>query len=242
MGCESVEADVWLYNDTLYVGHEVLALTQERTFDSLYIQPILNVLNRQNPKGQIVQSDEKNGVFDAASDQTLYLWVDVKRDGSNTWPLVVQALEPLRQGGYLTRVNGTTIIPGAVTVIGTGNTPLDQIEGVEDRDYFFDADLALLNSTQSRITSLVSPIASTDFSRYIGHIKGDTFNDTQLATLRDQIAVAASKGIGARYWETPSYPVSTRNAVWKTLVIEGVALINADDLPAAAGFTGGASW
>jgi hypothetical protein len=37
VGAISTESDVWLYNGTLYVGHEQGALTPQRTFESLYI-------------------------------------------------------------------------------------------------------------------------------------------------------------------------------------------------------------
>lgn len=95
-GCFSIESDVWLYNDTLYVGHERAALTKERTFEALYINPLLDVLKKQNPKSIFVEDDaEKLGVFDTNSGQTLYLWVDVKTEGKSTWEAVVKALEPL---------------------------------------------------------------------------------------------------------------------------------------------------
>ncbi|KAK5953483.1 hypothetical protein OHC33_005427 [Knufia fluminis] len=238
VGCVSVEADVWLYNETLHVGHEQAALTQSRTFDSLYIQPILSVLQRENPTSLFADEKTHNGVFDASAGQTLYLFVDLKTDGAETFPYVIRALEPLRSAGYLTSYNGTHITEGAVTVIGTGNTPLDQVAPVANRDYFYDANLALLSTTQQNITSDISPIASTQFSRYIGEINGTEFNSTQLATLQDQLAVAKERGIGGRYWDTPAWPVSKRNAVWSELTRAGVALLNADDLPAAAGFTG----
>jgi hypothetical protein len=64
------------------------------------------------------------GVFDRDGGQTLYLFVDVKTDGFTTWPYVVQALQPLREKGWLTRVNGTTVINGPITVVGTGNSSL----------------------------------------------------------------------------------------------------------------------
>jgi hypothetical protein len=41
-----------------------------------------------------------------------------------------------------------------------------------------------------------------------------------------------------RYWDQPAWPIATRNAIWTTLVQEGVGLINADDLAEAAGFGG----
>lgn len=248
VGCVSIEADVWLVNDTLLIGHERSALTSARSFDSLYIQPILSVLRRENPITQYIQTPTRNGVYDTASDQTLYLFVDLKTDGPTTWPYAIRALEPLRQAGYLTTYtrnsSGEYITPGPVTVIGTGNTPLNQVQPLASRDYFFDANLALLSTTQSNITSYVSPIASTQFSRYIGSPNATTldFNSTQLQTIQTQIAFAKSKGIGGRYWDTPAWPVSTRDAVWKELVGQGVALLNADDLLAAAGFTGPAGW
>jgi len=49
-GVASVEADVWLVGDTLFVGHELAALSKDRTFDSLYVQPLLTIIKNQNPK------------------------------------------------------------------------------------------------------------------------------------------------------------------------------------------------
>ena len=96
VGAVSVEADVWLYNGTLYVGHEQGALTNARTFESLYINPILDTLNRQNPTNSpFLPAPTHNGVFDTNGAQTLYLFVDVKTPGNTTWPYVVKALEPL---------------------------------------------------------------------------------------------------------------------------------------------------
>ena len=96
VGAVSVEADVWLYNGTLHVGHEQGALTNERTFESLYINPILDTLHRQNPiKSPFLAAPTHNGVFDTNGAQTLYLFVDVKTSGNTTWPYVVKALEPL---------------------------------------------------------------------------------------------------------------------------------------------------
>ena len=227
---------MWLVNGTLYIGHELSALTPARTFDGLYIQPLLDVLTRQNPTNTFVTTRTRNGVYDTSSGQTLALFVDVKTNGATTWPAVVSALQPLRSAGYLTTFNGTGVTPGPITVIGTGNTPLNQIQPIQQRDYFFDAGLTLLSTTQSNITAAVSPVASTDFMAAIGPVNGTTLNSTQSAALKSQIAVAKSKGILARYWDTPAWPINTRNALWEILLENGVGLLNADDLPAAAGF------
>lgn len=176
-------------------------MTYARTFDSLYIQPILSVLKKQNPSSPFVTAPTHNGVFDTSSGQTLYLWVDVKTNGTITWPYVVKALEPLRQGGWLTKYNGTGITNGTVTVIGTGNTPRDQVESQTNRDYFFDGPLSTLNSSaNSNVTQFLSPIASTSFLQSFGWPKDGKLNETALAKLRGQISSAASRGIGTRYW------------------------------------------
>ena len=123
---------------------------------------------------------------------------------------------------------------GAITVIGTGNTPYDMVGPVADRDYFFDANLETLDDPENQdITSVISPIASGGFTRAIESVAPEAdpiLNDKQMSTLRAQIATAKEKGIGARYWDTPYFPVRTRNLVWRTLLHEGVALLNADDL------------
>ncbi|KAJ6186039.1 hypothetical protein N7519_007340 [Penicillium mononematosum] len=240
-GCMSTEADVWLYNGTLYVGHDESALTESRTLESLYINPILDVLERQNPDSAFISSPTKNGVWDTVPDQTFYLFIDVKTSGPETFEAVIDALEPLREKGYLTTVkDGKNVTNGPVTVIGTGETPFDMVAPVKDRDYFFDAPLADLSDPKyAGVTSAVSPIASTDFQEAVGKITVDTdpiLSDDQVKALRAQIAIANERGIGARYWNTPYFPVRTRNLVWRALLREGVILLNVDDLDAVASY------
>lgn len=237
-GAISVEADVSLINGTLYIGHELSALSDKRTLDSLYIQPLLQTIRATNPWTKFVPvNSTRNGVFDTSSGQTFYLWIDLKTNGTTTWPAVIKALQPLRDAGYLTTYNGTTVTKGPVTVIGTGNTPRNLVQGVAPRDYFWDAPVAKLDSPEFRnITADVSPIASGSFGSIIGEVRNRTLSEAQLETLKSQIEVAEARGMGVRYWETPLWPVATRNAVWRTLWEEGVTLVNVDDLSAAAGF------
>ncbi|PTU17775.1 hypothetical protein P175DRAFT_0504528 [Aspergillus ochraceoroseus IBT 24754] len=239
-GCISTEADVWLYNGTLYVGHDESSLTEERTLESLYINPILDVLERQNPKSRFLTSPTNNGVFDTDTSQTLYFFIDVKTAGPETFEAVISALEPLRRQGYLTTLkNNKTLTEAPITVIGTGNTPYDMVGPVADRDYFYDGPLSeLSNSEYADLTSLISPIASTSFTSAVGDLAlsgGDTvLSEQQLEVLRSQISVAKERGILSRYWGAPYYPIRARNLLWRTLIQEGVGLLNADDLDAAA--------
>lgn len=165
--------------------------------------------------------------------ETLYLFVDVKTDGNSTFPAVVDALQPLRDAGYLTTFDGSTVTQGPVTVIGTGNTPLSQVQGVAPRDYFWDAPIPIL----AAISSDVSPIASTNFNVFFPGVRGaDGLNDAQKVLLAAQVALAKVKGMKLRFWDQPGWPVGTRNGVWRALWDGGVDLLNVDDLEAATNF------
>ncbi|PYI06115.1 hypothetical protein BO78DRAFT_461487 [Aspergillus sclerotiicarbonarius CBS 121057] len=234
-GCISTEADVWLYNGTLYVGHDESSLTEDRTLEALYINPMLDVLKGQNPTSRFVTAPTNNGVFDTTTTQTLYFFIDVKTSGPETFQAVIDALQPLREKGYLTTLtNNDTLIHAPITVIGTGNTPLNMVGPVADRDYFFDAPLhALDESRYAEIDEFISPIASTNFEAVVGPIRQE-MSEEQREAIREQINIAAKRGIGARYWGTPYWPIRVRDSVWRVLVEEGVMLLNADDLDAVA--------
>ncbi|KAE8139441.1 histone acetylation protein-domain-containing protein [Aspergillus pseudotamarii] len=193
-GCVSTEADVWLYNGTLYVGHDESSLTEERTFESLYVNPMLDVLKRQNPQTRFVTSPTKNGVFDTTTSQTLYFFVDVKTSGPETFEAVISALEPLRKEGYLTSLkDNKTVTSGPITVIGTGNTPLDMVGPVANRDYFFDAHLDALEENPE-ITSLISPIASTSFQETVGSVTYNSMSKVDV-DLGDLLAKVLPTGV-----------------------------------------------
>ncbi|KAL9113107.1 MAG: hypothetical protein Q9227_002719 [Pyrenula ochraceoflavens] len=143
-GCIGVEADVWLFEDELYVGHTTSSLTPQRTLRNLYIDPLLDILQKQNPitKFHPDPEDRPQGVFDTNPDQTLVLLIDFKTTGRALWPHVYSQLEPLRTKGYLSYFNGTAVVEGPITVVATGNAPFDLLTAnTTHRDIFFDAPL-----------------------------------------------------------------------------------------------------
>lgn len=87
-GCIGVEADIWLFADNeLYVGHDLPSLTPNRTLKSLYIDPLVSILEGQNPTIEFYHDIEsKNGVFDTNPEQTLVLLIDFKTAGAPLFP------------------------------------------------------------------------------------------------------------------------------------------------------------
>ena len=239
-GCTSVEADVWLTNGDLQVGHSKSSLKQERTLRSLYVDPLVKILSHQNPSVDNT-STSVNGVFDTDPDVSLTLLIDIKTDGPQTLPTVLDQLEPLRSRGWLTHFNGSDIVKGPIKVVGTGNTPFDLLSSNETyRDIFFDAPLDQLWGEDApadveKYTSQNSDYASVSFDVAIGKLYMGVMTPAQVRTVRGQVQAAQSKGLRARYWDTPSWPVSSREHVWDVLVREGADMLNVDDLKAASG-------
>lgn len=238
-GCIGVEADVWLLdsagNETLLVGHETAALQPNRTFRSLYVDPLVRILERQNPSHRFY-NESRRGVFDVDPAQTLALLVDVKTDGASTWREVVRELEPLRSRGWLSRFDNGKVTYGPITVVGTGNTPFDALVANSTyRDYFFDAPLDQLGDEKgSRYDSTNSYYASVSLGKSIGSAWLGELNPGQQRKLREQVEAAHKKGLKARYWDLPAWPIHVRNGVWSSLVKAGVDLLNVDDLRSAS--------
>jgi hypothetical protein len=96
-----VEADIWLRNDSnsnteLLVGHTIGSLKEDRTLETLYLDPLLKILENQN--GILINDQNRTsrvpvGVFDTSVNTTLVLLLDFKSNGTTLWPVVYQKLE-----------------------------------------------------------------------------------------------------------------------------------------------------
>ncbi|KAL2819121.1 PLC-like phosphodiesterase [Aspergillus granulosus] len=201
-GCVGVEADVWLFDDELYVGHSRSSLTPSRTLRSMYIDPLMRIIERQNPITHYnpVLDEPRNGVFDTNPSQSLIFLIDFKTSGEETWDYVVAQLTPLRESGYLTYYNGTDIINGPITVVGTGNTPFNRVtENSKYRDIFFDAPLDRLVDKVDRIeppAARVEARADNSGQGLSGIADGDIEPDTFDTTNSYYASVSFKKAVG----------------------------------------------
>ncbi|KAI3584205.1 hypothetical protein IWW34DRAFT_863179 [Fusarium oxysporum f. sp. albedinis] len=157
-GCPSVEADVWNEDDDLYVAHRHFQLEANHTLESLYINPLIGIFDRQRDTfscgrempchSPSTVNEPLAGLFESDPDRPLVVLIDFKTDGNATWEKLQRQLEPLRRRNLLTHFNGTAIVPGPVVIVGTGNTPFDKITANNTyRDVFYDAPLDLLADT-----------------------------------------------------------------------------------------------
>ncbi|KAJ5930790.1 hypothetical protein N7466_006283 [Penicillium verhagenii] len=161
-GCSSVEADVWLDGPDLRVGHTSSTLLEGHTFRSLYLDPLLQILEKNNPlpstsnaspsapgsasvqgrRTRRRREDELVGLFGNDPAQTLTILVDFKDDPERIWDALMQDLKPLREAGFLSFFNGSERIVRPVTIVATGEAPFHRIlENENHRDIFYDAPL-----------------------------------------------------------------------------------------------------
>ncbi|KAI4233128.1 MAG: hypothetical protein LQ349_004595 [Xanthoria aureola] len=248
-GCISVEADVWLRDGDLLVGHTQKSLTAARTLQSLYLDPLLSILARQNAAENMSESSSGHtafpfaanisGIFETNTSVSLTLLVDIKTDGRATLPVIQRQLEPLREKGWLTHTSDSTLVRGPITIVGTGNTPFDQIQAEKgNRDIFFDAPLAQFWGEDIKVASTNRTVfnpqnslyASAPFSEVIGKPWHGVLRPAQVELIRAHVQAAAAQGLKVRYWDTPAWPVKVREHVWDVLVKEGVGVLNVDDL------------
>jgi hypothetical protein len=251
-----VEADLWLISNKLYVGHSEIELTDERTLQSLYVNPLVEVLERMNSLTDTDNARPPIGVFYQDPAQTLVLMIDFKTP--DLWEHVVQQLAPLRERGFLTYWNGRIRIERPVTVVATGSAPFDLLIRNETyRDVFYDAPLAALEDVQgsewsARSSTLgnfleqdnpdSSPYkynpsnsyyASSSLTRAVGRLYGFSFTQPQIELIRSQVQRARDRGLVPRYWGTPRWPRGLRDEIWSVLLHKHVGVLNVDDLRAA---------
>lgn len=260
-GCTSIEVDVWAFDNELYVGHYTRDLVLNRTLRSLYLDPLIALLNARNPSSNFSKplhvqhgshtspetqqhqheaDRQKNGIFPLHPNQTLILLIDFKNNGSLILSLVQDALAPLREKGYLTHFNGTHTVSGPLTVVATGHAPFELlIANPTYRDIFFDAPLAQVSApSEDRYNTQTSYLASANFRRVVGHLwlpwRWGRFYSSNLKRVRGLLAEARRRGLKTRFWGMPSWPRGLRDAIWEVLVREGVDLLNGDDLAGMA--------
>lgn len=263
-GCISVEADIWLTDmrddSELYVGHSMSSLKQGRTLRSMYIDPLLELLDATNRNNT---SDQIKGVFDTAPAQALILLIDIKNKPGLSYDALSKHIEPFRARNYLTYHNESALVPGPLTIVATGSTPYASIlaQPPKRRDIFFDAPLDALTPFPIPPTTETDPprirktpksfqdyntTTSLYASASLRHVLGPnpfpfffswSPTSSQLDRIRSATAAAHSRGLQVRWWDTPAWPRS-KTWLWRFLIGENADVLNVDDLSAAGSWEG----
>ncbi|MCS6920233.1 MAG: phosphatidylinositol-specific phospholipase C/glycerophosphodiester phosphodiesterase family protein, partial [Fimbriimonadales bacterium] len=202
----SVEADIFLVDGKLLVGHDTHELRPDRTLESLYLEP-LRARARQH-RGKIHP--------DAPY---FYLLIDVKSEAQSTYAALRQTLELYDE--LFTRYEGERAVPQAVTAVLSGNrVALEQLRRERVRWVGFDGRLGDLDGDAP--PSLM-PWVSDNWTRLFRWNGRGAFPDSEREQLQRLVQRAHAKGYRLRFWATADSP-----PMWETLWDAGLDLIGTD--------------
>lgn len=206
-GFTSIEADVFLVEGQLLVAHNFWDVSNERSLEKLYLRPLQE---RAAANGGQIYKDGP----------TITLLVDIKKDGVAAY----KALDTLL-AKYESLISVTTdgeYTEKAVTVIISGDRPIQEIEGSQPRRAGIDGRIADLDSDKP--ASLL-PLISDNWTNHFKYRGVGQMPDAERSKLQDIVARAHAKGRRVRFWAAPEAP-----DLWRELKDAGVDLIGTDDL------------
>ena len=196
----SIEADIFYFNDSLFVGHTFSDIQKKRTLNAFYLEPLNKKLieNNQHPY--------------ADSSMSLQLLIDIKTDPLRTIHKLIEQLQKFPN----------IITSKGVKIVITGNRP-KQNEWTSYPSYiYFDGDLDKNYSTNELIKVGLFSADFTQYSNWNGkgimvkadHIKIDSI-----------ISAVHQKGKKIRFWASPDYANS-----WIQFMKMKVDYINTDHI------------
>jgi alkaline phosphatase len=196
----SMEADIFLSNDSLIVGHTTNDLVYKRTLQNLYLTPLQNEVVKHN------------GYPYADTSLSLQMLIDLKTEGVPTLQKLVDVLQT-----YPSLIHSNKI-----QFVITGNRPVQQSFTQYPSYIYFDGELHLDYSADalSRIVML-----SDDFADYT-HWNGKgrlTEHDQQI--LQTAVAKAHALHKKVRFWDAPDFI----NA-WQQFMALDMDYINTDHI------------
>lgn len=204
----SVEADIFLADDELQVGHFRFQLKKGRTLQSLYLEPLRQRI-RQN--GGSVYKDSK---------LPFTLLIDLKTNGESTWPTLNKALT--QYGDILTSVTDGNQTLGAVSVVISGNRPMQLIAKTNPRFCGVDGRLTDLDSDKP---AHLMPLISDNWFKNFQWAGDGPMPLAQRTKLHAHVTKAHAAGRKVRYWATPE-----NENLWKELHAAKVDMLNTDQL------------
>lgn len=195
----SIEADLFLVNDSLYAAHNREDIKPQRTFSNLYLNPILQEI--RNNGGQIY----------AQKDLTLQLLIDLKTPADETLAALVKVLKP----------HEAILAPkGPVKIVVSGNTPSPEAFVKYPPFIFFDGRPEVPYTPQQLTRIGLISQAFQKYSRWNGEGDLPEKDKKALSRVIDQVHKQDKK---IRFWATPDN-INT----WKTMMNLKVDYLNTD--------------
>jgi hypothetical protein len=218
LGYGSIEADVFLVDGELLVGHDQGDLRPGRTLRAMYLDPLVEY-------AKVHEEKRKRG-----ADAPLILLVDIKADGLAVYRALHEMLE--QRFSIFTELRNGVVIPRAVTVILSGDSPREELKAQTQRWAFVDgheSDL-LCESAAAVPVSLVPLVSMSWPSQFKWNGQGE-MPEVERRKLEGLVAAAHARGYLIRFWGAPAI-----SNAWDVQWDAGADLIGMDDLSRGASY------
>lgn len=228
-GFISIEADVHLVGDSLFVAHDPEDIRAGRTLESLYLMPLRDLIRRNRGRvyeqGDETRDETRDETGNEKGDEkapSLLLLVDIKSEAEATYLALHRVLS--RYSDMLTRFDGGRAYEGPVSVVVSGNRPRETMRRQGIRFAAFDGRLDDLERHAAESSTFIPLVSSSwaEVSRWRGE---GPVPDSVRIRLRELVETAHRQGRRLRFWGT-----SDTTSVWRELQSAGVDLIGTDDL------------
>lgn len=211
----SIEADIFLVDGELRVGHNRTDLRPGRTLEALYLDPLMAAF-REN-RGQI---------YDRPGQVTLL--VDIKENGAAVYAALAERLMRYREMLSARDPKTGEIAERAVKIVLSGDRPVEAVRADAGRMAFIDGRIPDLAGGID--TSLIAWVSDDYGDRFRWNGTGE-MPSVQRDQLRLLVAEAHRAGVRFRLWGVPD----TADA-WREFYEAGVDLVNTDNLAGLATF------
>lgn len=208
-GFISVEVDVHLIEDNLYVSHDLpQQLNADLTLEELYLKPLKELIRKNN-----------GFVYSNYSD-AFYLMIDFKSEAKSTYKKLKEILS--RYEPILSITRNEVEQTGPVKVFISGNRPVREI--LEDEPKLVGID-GRPDELGNDVPSSIMPIVSDNYSNVLSWDGSGPISPDELNVLINLVQTTHQQNKKLRLWAAPDNEIA-----WKFLLDNGVDLINTDRL------------
>ena len=196
----SIEADIWLVDGRVLIGHSRDELKSGRTLEEYYIKPLLACI------------EKNNGYPYADSTRHLQMLIDVKADSVATLAALVALLDKYPMLEHCTRLKWVISGNRPDPALYTSYPPFIAFDGILHAQY-----------TPEALSRIV--LMSDDLRYYTRWDSRTGIPDSEMAGLKAAVSRSHALHLPVRFWDAPDFPLA-----WQQLVQLQVDYLNTDHI------------
>jgi alkaline phosphatase len=198
----SIEVDIWAVDGELYVAHDKEEIDPDKTIESMYLQPVIDVFR------------ENGGKAWNDTDDSFILLVDLKTSYSPALDILVEKISAYPE------VFDPGTNPNAVRVVISGAFPPPELFDQYPSYIWFDGRIFLQYDDEQIERVMLFSDHFRKYSSWDGH---GEIPENDREKLLEHINLANDRGKKTRFWAAPDH-----EAAWRTLLDLGVGYVNTD--------------